>query len=196
MNPKIFTFAFVILNINNMENQNYPAWKHAITYGIYLGIALIIMSLLFYVFDLYTANWTSYITYAVLLGGIVVSAIYYRDKHLGGYITFKQSFLVGFYTALFAGLIAAVYTAIFMSFAGEEFKAVLLQKAEESMIEKNPEMTDEQIEMAMKWTGKMMNPVWLTIISFLSNLFFGAIFSLLGSIFIKKENKSIEVEQQ
>ena len=178
-----------------MENQIYPAWKHAITYGIYLGIALIILSLLFYVFDLYTENWTSYITYAVLLGGVVISAIFYRDKHLGGFITFKQSFIVGFYTAIFAGIIAAIYTAVFMSFAGEEVKAVIMQKAEESMIESNPEMTDEQIDMAMKWTGKMMNPVWLTTISLLSNLFFGAIFSLLGSIFIKKENNMIESNQ-
>jgi len=179
-----------------MENQNYPAWKHAIMYGIYLGIALIILSLIFYVFDLYTASWTSYISYAILLGGIVISAIAYRDKHLNGYITFGQSFLVGFYTALFAAIIAAIYTAIFMSFVGEEFKAVLMQKAEESMLERNPELTDEQVDMAMKWTEKMMNPAWITVIAFISNLFFGTVFSLLGSIFIKKENKSVEVEQQ
>jgi hypothetical protein len=179
-----------------MENQNYPAWKHAMMYGIYLGAALIILSLLFYVFDLYTESWVSYITYAVLLGGIVISAIAYRDKHLNGYITFGQSFLVGFYTALFAGIIAAAYTAIFMSFAGDELRAILMQKAEDSMIEKNPELTDEQLDMALKITERMMGPVWLTIISFLSNVFFGAVFSLLASIFIKKENKSIEVEQQ
>ncbi len=179
-----------------MENQNYPAWKHAIMYGIYLGAALIILSLLFYVFDLYTENWVSYISYAVLLGGIVISAISYRDKHLNGYITFGQSFLVGFFTALFAGILAAIYTGVFMSFAGEEVTAVLLQKAEESMIATNPDMTDEQLDMALKMTAKMLNPVWLTVISFLSNLFFGAVFSLIASIFIKKENKSLEVEQQ
>jgi hypothetical protein len=196
VNTKISTFASVILNFISMENNNYPAWKHAIMYGIYLGVALIILSLLFYVFDLYTANWVSYITYAVLLGGIVISAISYRDKHLNGFVTYGQSFLVGFYTALFAAAIAALYTAVFMSFAGEEFKAVILQKAEESMIEKAPEMTDEQIDLAMKMTERMMNPIWLSVISFLSNLFFGAIFSLIASIFIKKENKSLEVEQQ
>jgi len=165
-------------------------------YGIYLGIAFIILSLLFYVFDLYTASWTSYITYAVLLGGIIISAISYRDKHLNGYITFGQSFLVGFYTALFAAIIAAIYTGIFMSFAGEEIKAVLLKKAEESMLEKSPEMTDEQLDMAMNITERMMNPVWITVISFLSNLLFGTIFSLIASIFIKKENQSLDVAQQ
>ena len=179
-----------------MENQNYPAWKHAITYGIYLGVALIILSLLFYVSDLYTSSWTSYIIYAVLLGGIVISAITYRDKHLSGYISYKESFLVGFYTALFAAILTAIYTGIFMSFAGEEYKAIILQKAEESMIEDYPEMTDEQIDLAMSWTEKMTNPVWLTTIAFISTVFFGAVFSLIVSIFIKKENKSPEVEQQ
>jgi hypothetical protein len=196
LNGKLSTFAEIILNFSTMENQIYPAWKHAIMYGIYLGVALIILSLMFYVFNIYTASWPAYILYAILLGGIVISAISYRDKHLNGYIVYGQSFLVGFYTALFAAIIVSVYTAIFMSFAGEEYKTVILQKAEESLIEQNPEMTDEQIDMAMNWTGKMMNPVWLTIISFFGNLFFGAVFSLIASIFIKKENKSLDIEQQ
>jgi hypothetical protein len=178
-----------------MENQNYPAWKHALLYGVYLGAAMIIISLLFYVLNLYTENWTNYIIYVVLLGGIVYSALTFRDKHLNGFITFGQSFMIGFFTVLFAAVITAIYTGIFMSFAGDEVAAIIMQKAEESMLEKKPDMSEEQIELAMKMTERMMSPVWLTIISFLSNLFFGTIFSLLASIFIKKENKSLEVEQ-
>jgi hypothetical protein len=178
-----------------MENQNYPAWKHALLYGVYLGAAIIIISLLFYVLNLYTENWINYIIYVVLLGGVVYSALTYRDKHLNGFITFGQSFMIGFFTVLFAAVVSAIYTAVFMSLAGEEVIAIIMQKAEESMLQSKPDMTDEQIDMAMKMTERMMSPLWLTVISFLSSLFFGTIFSLLGSIFIKKENKSLEVEQ-
>jgi hypothetical protein len=194
MNPKLSTFAFIILNFDTMENQNYLLWKHAITYAVYLSVALIILTLLFYVFDLYTANWTAFVIYAVLLSGIVISVISFRDKHLSGYANYKQCFIAGFYTTLFASIIYLIFYSVYMYFAGNEIQAVLLTTAEEDIIEKYPEMPDDQLEMTMKFTTWLTTPFWQTIFSFMGILFFGTIFSLLSSIFIKKENKSLEVE--
>ncbi|MEZ5195054.1 MAG: DUF4199 domain-containing protein [Bacteroidales bacterium] len=79
-----------------MENENYPIWKHSFLYGIYLGVALIIVSLIFYILGLYGEQWTGYISYVVLLAGIIMTSIAYRNKYLGGFITFGQSFSVAF----------------------------------------------------------------------------------------------------
>jgi hypothetical protein len=196
VNTKISTFASVILNFISMENNNYPAWKHAIMYGIYLGVALIIVDLLFYVLELYISNWKGYITYVVILGGVVISAISYRDKQLNGYINYGQSFKVGFFTSIIAAFAFLLYFAILMYFAGEEIQTALLRNTEEQMLEKVPDMTDEQLEMTMEITKWVTTPIWQTIFSFLGIIFFGVIFSLIASIFIKKENKSLEVEQQ
>jgi ABC-type phosphate/phosphonate transport system permease subunit len=165
-------------------------------YGIYLGVALIIVDLLFYVLELYISNWKGYITYVVILGGVVISAISYRDKQLNGYINYGQSFKVGFFTSIIAAFAFLLYFAILMYFAGEEIQTALLRNTEEQMLEKVPDMTDEQLEMTMEITKWVTTPIWQTIFSFLGIIFFGVIFSLIASIFIKKENKSLEVEQQ
>ena len=175
-----------------MENQTYPASKHALIYGAYVTVALIVLSLTFYVLDLFGQTWTGYISYAVLLLGVVIASYHYRDNHMGGFITYGQSFITGFLTALFAAIGTAIFTYIFMLLMPPEFFVNMLQEAEDKMIEKNPEMSDEQIKMAINWTKKIMQPGVMTAFAFLAYTFFGLIFSLLASIFIKREDNSLE----
>ena len=173
-----------------MENQTYPASKHALVYGAYVTVVLIVLSLAFYVFDFYGQDWTAYLSYAILLLGVVISSYHYRDNHMGGFITYGQSFMTGFLTALFAAIGLGIFSYIFMSLMPPEFTQNMLDQAEEKMIESNPELTDEQITMAMNWTEKIMQPGMMAGMAFLAYTFFGVIFSLLASIFVKREDNS------
>jgi len=175
-----------------MENQNYPVWKHALTYGIYLGVALIILSLLFYVLDMYTYKWTEYIGYAFVLGFIIIASISYRDKHLNGLITYGQSFSVGFLTGLFAAIIASVFIYIFMIYIGDDYKAIMMEQSEEEILKRSPDISDEQLDVALKLAERLTRPGWLVVITFFGNLFFSVIFAFIVSIFVKKEDDSLE----
>lgn len=171
-----------------MENQSYPASKHSLIYGVYISVVLIIFTLVLYVLDLHTAKWPAFIGYAVMLGGVIYASITYRDKRLGGFATYGQCFSSGFLAGLFAAIIVGIFTYIYMTLLGESFAADQLAVAEETMIEDNPELTDEQIEMGLSIAKNMMKPWWLSIISMVSYIFFALIFALISSIFIKKEN--------
>ncbi len=177
-----------------MENQTYPASKHALVYGAYVTVVLIVLSLAFYVFDFYGQDWTAYLSYAILLLGVVISSYHYRDNHMGGFITYGQSFMTGFLTALFAAIGVGIFSYIFMSLMPPEFFTNMLNMAEDSIYEKYPDFTDEQVEVALSYQKKLMNPTMMSIVSFLAFTFFGLIFSLLASIFIKREDKSLEVD--
>ena len=170
-----------------MENPTYPVGKHAIIYGLYLSVALIILSLISYVLDLYKYSWAGYIGYAFLLVGVAVSSIHYRNKYIGGFIAYGKSVSVGFLTGLFASVVLAIFTLIFMSVLGEEYRQTLLQMTEEKILSSNPEITDDQLDMALNITEKMMKPGWMSIVSLLAYTLFSLIFSLIASIFIKKE---------
>lgn len=174
-----------------MENQTYPPSKHALIYGAYVTVVLIVLSLAFYVFEFYGQSWTGYVSYAVLLFGVVLASYHYRDKYMGGFITYGQSFMVGFLTALFAAIGIGIFTYVFMMLMPPEFTQNLLDQAEEKMIEGNDELTDEQIDMAMNMTKKFMKPGIMTGMAFAAYTFFGVVFSLLASIFIKREDKSL-----
>ena len=175
-----------------MENQQYPSWKHSLMYGLYLGVVLIILSLVFYILDLQGENWTDYINYVFILGGVILASVTYRDKYLNGYITYGQSFSVGFLTGVFAAIIGAIFTYFFMLYLGDEFVDLMMEKAEETMLESNPDMSDEELKLALNIAQKMMNPAWISVIVLLSSVFFSLVFALIVSIFIRKENNSIE----
>lgn len=175
-----------------MENQHYPMWKHSLMYGLYLGVVLIIVSLVFYILDLHGENWTGYVSYVFILGGVILASVTYRDKYLNGFITYGQSFSTGFLTGLFAAIIGAVFTFFFIQYLGEEFIELMLEKAEESILESNPEIGDQELDLALNWTKKMMSPTWISMIALLSSTFFSLVFALIASIFIKKENNVID----
>jgi len=170
-----------------MENQSYPIAKHSLIYGVYTSIVLIILTLIFYVLNLHTARWPGYISYVFLCAGVVFASLQYRDKRLGGFATYGQSFSSGFMAGLFASIIMAIFTYIYITMLGESFTADLLQQAENNMLEARPNMSDEELDMAMKITRNMMKPLWMTLIALISFTFLSLVFSLIASIFIKKE---------
>ena len=179
-----------------MENSDYPVWKHSLVYGLYLSVALIILSLLFYVLDLYTETWTGYIAYAFILAGVVISSVHYRNKYLGGYIQYGKSVSVGFLTGLFSAIVAAIFTFVFMQVLGEDYRQVLMQIAEENIISSSPEISDEELDMALNISEKMMRPGMMSLMAFLGYTFFSLIFALIASIFIKKEEPDTVQESE
>jgi len=170
-----------------MENQHYPVAKHSFMYGIYTSIVLIILTLVFYVLDLYAETWPAFLSYAALLAGVVMASISYRDKRMNGFVTYGQSFSAGFMAGLIASVVAGIFSFIFISVLGDDYTQMLLQKAEERMLEQRPDMSDEEFDMAMKFTENMMKPWWMAFMGLLNFVFFSLVFSLIASIFIKRQ---------
>ena len=166
--------------------------RNSLNYGVALGIVMIIISLLLYVFNLSDQDFVQYLSSAILIAGIVIGILNYRNKINGGFISYGQSLGSGVLIGLFASVLVSVYTIIFFKFIDPDMVNVILKKAQEKMLERNPNMTDDQLEMAMSWTRKFMNPVlwqlrvllWLTFMSFIA--------SLIISIFTQKKDNSFE----
>ncbi|HNU60527.1 MAG TPA: DUF4199 domain-containing protein, partial [Aquaticitalea sp.] len=58
----------------------------------------------------------------------------------------------------------------------------------EKMMEQNPNMTQEQIDMAMEMGKKFSSP-WISVaFGIIGSLFFGLIISLISGLVMKKEN--------
>ena len=155
-------------------------------YGVYTSVALIILALIFYVLDLYTETWPGIISYAALLGGVVMASLHYRNNRMNGFATYGQAFSSGFMAGLYASIIVGIFTFIFTSLMGEDYTQLLLQKAEENMLKRKPDLSDEELDMAMKFTENMMKPWWMAFMGMLNFVFFSLIFALVSAIFIKR----------
>ena len=178
-----------------MENNQTSATKHSFTYGMIIGVIMIALTLIYYVLDINTMDksnrWTGWISSVIMFAGMTYAAVNYRNKQLGGYISYGKSFSIHFFTGLFSGIVSGLFMILFMSFVGAEFTQQVLDQAEEEMLKQNPNMTDEQIDMALKFTGWMLHPVSIGILGVLSAAFLGAIYGLIASIFVKKEDPNL-----
>jgi ABC-type phosphate/phosphonate transport system permease subunit len=176
-----------------MEENNKSVLQPSLMYGIYLGFALIVYSLLLFLLDVDQQSWVKWISYVIMAGGLFWAMVSIRDKELGGYATYGKAFGIGFWTALFAAIISGIFTYIYVIYIDPGLIDEILLKAEESILESNPDMSDEQFEMALSMTEKFTSPVMITVWAFVANVIFGTILSLIIAIFAKRENNSAAV---
>ncbi|NCC74022.1 MAG: DUF4199 domain-containing protein [Sphingobacteriia bacterium] len=159
----------------------------ALINGLLLGVALVLFSLLMYVIGIAHDSKLQYISYLIIIIGLVLSIKQWRDKYNNGFLTYGQAFSNGFFTILFASIITAIWMIIFFGLIAPGEVENMLRAAEDKMYETQPNMTEEQVEMALKWSKMFMTPVMMGIWGFIGNLIIGTILSALVSIFMKKE---------
>ncbi len=170
-----------------MENQ-VSSSKFMLNYGLILGLIAVLLSVIGYVAGATEqgAQWPQWIFYLVFAVFIFYSINAFRTKN-GGYMSLGQALKVGVGIAIVSGLIAAIYNYVFLTFIDPEIMENLMLAAEDKMIEDNPSMTDEQVEMAMSWARKFANPVLGGAFLVIFSAIFGFIYSLIAGLIWKRE---------
>jgi hypothetical protein len=66
-----------------MEEKNlYLLWKSSLTYGLYLGIAMILYFVIYYATGNTFAKSAQWVGYGVMIAGVIIAQLQYR-KLLG-----------------------------------------------------------------------------------------------------------------
>ena len=168
-----------------MENKN-ASLRSSMNYGLILGLALIALSLIQYIMDIYNSPaWVSILNYAFFIGVIFYGTKKFRDDVLGGSISYGKAVGFGVLISLFASIIFGFFFYLLVTFIDPDYMANMMKAVEEMYLEKG--MSEDQVEMAMKMVGKMQTPLLLMISSIFGFVLMGTFFSLITSAFIKKE---------
>lgn len=178
-----------------MENQK-SVIKPSLTYGLYLGIALILFSLIMYLLDVDRESKLMWLSYLIMAGGLFWAMISFRDQINGGFVTYGKAFATGFWTTLFAAILGTIFTYIYVTMIDPGMIEEILLNAEDQILESNPNMSDEQLEQALSMTEKFTSPIMITIWGFIANIIFGTILSLIIAIFVKREGPVEVVEEE
>ena len=151
--------------------------------GAILGGISILFSIIIYVFNLYTTQWISWLSYAVLIGGIIYGNILFANQNNND-VTFGNIFAHGFKTTAVVIVITVLYTvlALYVLFPDMVDKIIELSRTE---MLKNPKLTDEMIEQGIAMTKKLFLPFAIAGAIFGTG-FLGAIASLIGAAVAKK----------
>lgn len=158
----------------------------ALTYGAMLGMAGVIVYLVFYFLGADpSSKIPGYIGYLISIVTIAYGIKNYRDEESGGFISYGRSLGTGVLIGLFGAIITAIFTVLMFTVIDPDLAQRMLEIGQQKMAEKG--MSEEQMEMAMTYSKKFMSPPFLFIFALLSSVFMSFIFSLIISIFMKKD---------
>ncbi|WP_163707608.1 DUF4199 domain-containing protein [Mangrovibacterium lignilyticum] len=166
--------------------QKSTFWKSAMTAGLYLGVILILYNVILYITGQNLNTSLGIVSYVILAAGVYYFQQQYRNRELGGYISYGNAVGYGVALMAFAGIIQSVYTVILMKFIDPGILDQIRIMQEEQLMKQG--VSDEQIEMASKMMDAFRSPIVIAISGLFSFALLGVIISLVSSIFIKKND--------
>jgi hypothetical protein len=113
----------------------------------------------------------------------------YRDNFMHGQITYGQSVGAGMVIFVYYAIIMAVFTYLLFTVIDPGLVKKSMAISEEAMVKKG--LPQSAIDTGMAFTAKIMKPAIMAIFSIFGSMLMGVIYSLLVSIFIKKESNPL-----
>ncbi len=154
-----------------------------------MGLIGIVYTLVLYFLDLSTNKTLGYVFFIVQIFILFFLVRSYRDNYLYGYITFGKAVGAGVVICLYYSIIMAIFTYILYKFIDTGLINKMLAMSEDAGLKKG--LSQEQIDLGMKFTRKIMTPPVLSFFSLLFGMFFGTIMSLIVAIFVRKEGNPL-----
>ncbi|OFX22058.1 MAG: hypothetical protein A2033_14215 [Bacteroidetes bacterium GWA2_31_9] len=173
-----------------MSTSRGNIWKNSMNYGAMVGFSLIIVTVLFYFLNITDNMIGAAFNYALMIIGLVMGTKNLRDKLEGGSISYARSLGSGVLISFFASIILGFYMYVFMKFIDPDFQNKMYEMMEERMLQQG--LDEDAIERAMEMSKSFMTPGFLMVSTFFGFTFWGFLFSLIISIFVKKKNDSFD----
>jgi hypothetical protein len=164
--------------------------QHTMTWGAITGIVLILYSVILYIANQTDNRALGYLSYVLLLAGIIVGSYAYRDKVLGGKISYQQAFLTGLLITVFAGILSSFFSFILVRYIDPGVIEQIVAKTEEKLLNKG--LNEDQIEMAIEGTRKFMGSPLMVVVGMISFAIIGTIISLITAAIVKKEGSPFD----
>jgi hypothetical protein len=171
-----------------MEEKQSSLGLHTLIYGIGTGLGLIVLTLIWYVTNLYMNQTLQYSAFILLIAGMIIGTMQYRKVQLKGFMTYGQAFSVNFLIGLFASLVSVIFFYFYVKYINTGFIDEMLALTRTKMEAKSGSMTAEQMDQAMSMAERFMSPIWMVIWGFLGYAFWAAVFSLIIGIFLRKKD--------
>jgi hypothetical protein len=170
-----------------MEEKAISAWKSSLTYGLFLGIALVLISVIYYATGNTFAKSAAWIGWGVTIGGIIIAQLQFRNL-LGGVMSYGQALGVGILTMLFASVITGFFTYLLYAVIDPSLQDQARLAMEEQMVTRR-NLSEEQLDAAMAMASRFDDPAVMFVMNIVGGAFAGLIISLLTSIFTQKKSE-------
>jgi len=177
-----------------MDNVSFGS--NALKFGLFIGIANMVLTLMFYIFNIDLFSYTSMAMNFILSLGIIISFFVfgvksYRQNALGGKITFMQAFTQGLLIGVIGYAIIGVFNYIFNAYIAPEYMAQQLNGFIEFMEGFN--LPDEVFDQAISDFEENLPPMKQLLSSLKSGTIMSLVVSLIVGLSIKKDTTETQI---
>jgi hypothetical protein len=171
--------------------------KQIWTYGIGVGVSVVLLMYISFTLwmgddpDFSMGEIAGYASMLLSFALLFIGVKQYRDKHLGGFISFKKAFLMGLLMTLIASLIYVIGWMIYSSYNMTDFMEQYANKMLENMAKEGAstaEIDAKKEEMAY-YADLYKNPFWKAIMTFMEIFPVGLIVSLISALILKRKSQ-------
>jgi hypothetical protein len=175
-----------------MENK-IPASKSNIEFGMFYGLAMILVFVIMYVLDIdpitspmagRLSSLASYLFFPILF--ITLGILKFKKNNFG-FASLAECLKTGVSIAFIAAFLFAIFNLVF-NLIFPEFLTEILGHTRQIMLKQNPNMTEDQIETAISITKKFSSPLFSVPTTLLMFSFLGLIYSLIIGLIVKKDH--------
>ena len=181
---EVYLFYVCIKTNKVMENQSNSVNHMAMSYGLYMGLALILNSVIFYVMGSPFSQISGYISWAIIIAGIALAMRTHKENNSEVGVTYGQALGLGTLQSLFAAIILAFFSFVLFKLVDKTLMDKFFTFSEEQYTRSG--MSENQVDTMMTMIKKMMTPFTYSLGQILGVTFMGFIFSLILAIFFKK----------
>ena len=137
------------------ENQT-SMLKQTMTFGAIIALILVVYGILLYILDLTFNKVLGYVQYVVLFIGIFLATKTYRDKSLGGFISYGKALGFGVLISVFVGIVTIFFGYIMMRYIDPGLIDKYLVIAEERL-QNSRFIPEDQIPDALERSKRMIH---------------------------------------
>ena len=172
-----------------METNSPNIGKFSLTYGSIAGIVGIIFSFMLISLDMLydQGSGKNIVSIAILVGAVFLGIFNFRKEN--GSLTLKQALKIGTGSSVIAAIYYILFTLALVNFIEPEFIAKTGEIIRATEIERNPTISNEQLDMLDMNIELQAKFFWVFYPSFMLifNAFVGLIIGLLGGLILKKD---------
>lgn len=179
-------------------------WNGVLTYGLYLGIISILLSVVIWATNIMESLgiWGNMLigigNLVVLLILLTIFTVNYRNKYFDGYISYKNAFLFGLLAVLVSIVLGIIYNIIFHKFIDPGYleRITLMMQDKTMEMLQSRGMSEDQIEQAMRRFEDQGVPTVAKTIrqSLIGGVIGGVIMALISAAIGKKKPEDVVPE--
>lgn len=158
---------------------------HSLVFSLIAAIPVMLLALVIQMVSDNPQSAWNYLSYLFMFGALLFGQMQWRDKGLGGFMTYGQGFKYTLLFSMWYGIIMAIWTILFFSVIAPDLTDRILELSRQNM--ESQGMPEDQIEIGIEMARKFTSPAMMAIFGLIGNFILGLLLGLITSAIAKKD---------